>query len=229
MPNKYKVIAAVGEEDLRNLQKKDTKDIDILEIRLDLFSRNYIQKELKKKVKSLALPVLLTYRRAEDSNMRSYVKLFPEDVVDLLKDFNDSSNFLDIELNREGTIFENYATLKFQIVYSYHSFKKSISQKEMRDYIANALPIKSGKPVFKFAITPEDINEAAEFLADIKILSKQSSLIGVCMGESGIISRVFGDQYGSSFTYMTIGEPKAPGQITIDTFKKLRPDLYKNS
>ncbi|NCN10501.1 MAG: type I 3-dehydroquinate dehydratase [Leptospira sp.] len=227
MPAKYKVIASVGEEDLRNLQKKDTKDLDLLEIRLDLFSRNYIQKELKKKVKSLAIPVLLTYRRAEDSNMKSYVKLFPEDVEDLMKDFNSAENYLDIELNRDDTIFAGFETLKYQIVYSYHSFKKSISQKEMKDYISNAKPVKSGKPIFKFAITPEDINEAADFLSDIKVISKSASLIGVCMGEAGIVSRVFGESYGSSFTYITIGEPKAPGQIPLDTFRKLRPDLFK--
>lgn len=227
MPAKYKVIAAMGEDDIRNLQKKDTKDIDVIEVRLDLFSRNYIQKELKKKLKSLALPVLLTYRRAEDSNMRSYVKLFPEDVEEIVKDFNDPANYLDIELNREDTIFENYENTKYQIIYSYHSFKKSINLKEMKEYISIAKPVKSGKMIFKFAITPEDIDETSEFLSDIKTLSKSHTLIGVCMGETGILSRVFGDHYGSSFTYMTIGEPKAPGQIPVETFKKLRTDLYK--
>jgi 3-dehydroquinate dehydratase-1 len=228
MPGKYKVIAAVGEEDLRNLQKKDIKDVDVLEVRLDLFSRNFLQKELKKKVKALSIPVLITYRRAEDSNMRSYVKLFPEDVVDLMKDFNDPNNYLDIELNREDTIFENYQNTKYQIVYSYHSFKKSITLKEMKDYIASAKPVKSGKMIFKFAITPEDINETAEFLNDIKTLAASHTMIGVCMGATGLVSRVYGDQYGSSYTYSTIGEPKAPGQITVETFRKLRPDLYKS-
>jgi 3-dehydroquinate dehydratase I len=226
MPNHYKVIAAVGEDDLRNLQKKDAKDIDILEIRLDLFSRNYIQKELKKKVKSLALPILLTYRRAEDSNMRSYVKLFPEDVADIFKDFNDPNNFVDIEMNREGTIFENYANSKYQIIYSYHSFKKSINLKEMKEYISSAKPVKSGKVLYKFAITPEDISETADFLNDIQSLSAEYTMIGICMGETGILSRVYGDFYGSSYTYMTIGVPKAPGQLTVETFKKLRLDLY---
>jgi 3-dehydroquinate dehydratase-1 len=227
MRSKYKVIASVGEEELRSLQKKEAKDLDVLEVRLDLFSRNYIQKELKKKVKSLAIPVLFTYRKAEDSNMKSYVKLFAEDVEDLLKDFNSPSNYLDIELNREGTIFLNYETLKYQIVYSYHSFKKSITFKEMKDYISNAKSVKSGAPIFKFAITPENIDEAADFLNDIKSLSSSATLIGICMGEIGIVSRIFGDMYGSSFTYITIGEPKAPGQIQLDSFKKLRPDLFK--
>ncbi len=227
MPVKYQVIASLGEDDMKNLQKKDSKDIDIIEVRLDLFSRNYIQKELKKKLRSLGLPVLFTYRRAEDSNMKSYVKLFPEDVSDLMKDFNDPSNYLDIEMNRNDTIFEGYSSTKYQIIYSYHSFKKSITLKEMKDYIAQVPSVRSGKTIFKFAITPEDITETAEFLNDIRVLSKTYTIIGICMGEAGILSRVFGDYYGSSFTYMTIGEPKAPGQIPVEVFRKLRPDLYE--
>ncbi|MDF3822452.1 type I 3-dehydroquinate dehydratase [Leptospira sp. 96542] len=229
MPESYKIIASLGEEDLRNLQKKDTKDIDVLEIRLDLFSRNYIQKEMKKKIRTLGLPALFTYRRAEDSSVRSYVKLFPEDVEGILKDFNDNSNYLDIELNREDTIFKNYENLNFRIIYSYHSFKKSIHAKEMRDFIANAKIVKKKNPIFKFAITPEDIEETADFLNDIKILSKTNTMIGICMGELGIISRIFGDNFHSSYTYLTLGEPKAPGQIAIETFKKLRTDLFKTN
>lgn len=229
MPEKYKIIASVGEDDIRNLQKKDIKDIDVLEIRLDLFSRNYIQKEIKKKIKSLAIPALFTYRRAEDSSMKSYVKLFPEDVEGILQDFNDNSNYLDIELNREDSIFTDYHLLNFRIIYSYHSFKKIISAKEMKDFIENSKQVKKKNPVYKFAITPEDIEETADFMNDIKLLAKSNTMIGICMGESGILSRVFGDYFKSSYTYMTIGEAKAPGQISIDTFKKLRADLFKGS
>ncbi|MCZ8154900.1 MAG: type I 3-dehydroquinate dehydratase [Leptospira sp.] len=229
MPESYKIIATVGEDDIRNLQKKDTKDIDVLEVRLDLFSRNYIQKEMKKKIKSLGLPALFTYRRAEDSSVKSYVKLFPEDVEGILKDFNDNSNYLDIELNREDTIFTNYEQLNFRIIYSYHSFKKSIYAKEMKEFITNAKPVKKKNPIFKFAITPEDIEETAEFMNDIKTIAKNHTMIGICMGESGIISRVFGDYFNSSYTYMTLGDPKAPGQISVDTFRKLRTDLFKGS
>lgn len=227
MPESYKIIATLGEDELRHLQKKDTKDVDVLEIRLDLFSRNYIQKELKKKIKLLGLPALFTYRRAEDSSVKSYVKLFPEDVEGILKDFNDNANYLDIELNREDSIFTNYENLNFRIIYSYHSFKKSIYAKEMKDFISNAKPVKKKNPIFKFAITPEDINETADFLNDIKLLSKTHTMIGICMGELGIMSRVFGDHFQSSYTYMTLGEPKAPGQISVETFKKLRGDLFR--
>lgn len=226
MPKGYQVIASMGEDDLKNVQKKDTKDIDIIEVRLDLLSRNYIQKELKKKVRALGLPALFTYRRAEDSNIRSYVKLFPEDVESIIKDFNDGTNYLDIELNREDTLFTNYDKLNYKIVYSYHSFKKSINLREMQNYIQNSKPVRNKTRMFKFAITPEDIQETSEFLSDIRTLSKTNTMIGICMGEVGVLSRIFGDKYGSNYTYTSLGEPKAPGQISVETFKKLRPDLF---
>lgn len=37
MPESYKIIASVGEDDLRHLQKKDVKEVDVIEVRLDLF------------------------------------------------------------------------------------------------------------------------------------------------------------------------------------------------
>lgn len=98
----------------------------------------------------------------------------------------------------------------------------------MTNFIHKAKPVKKKNPIFKFAITPEDIEETADFLNDIKLLSKSNTMIGICMGELGLISRVFGDKFHSSFTYMTLGEPKAPGQISVETFKKLRADLFKS-
>src|SRR3984885_15361996 len=46
--------------------------------------------------------------------------------------------------------------------------------------------------------------------------SDKQSLVGVCMGEQGIISRVLGVRAGSVFTFAAVspGEETAPGQVT---------------
>jgi 3-dehydroquinate dehydratase-1 len=228
MANNYKIVASMGEDDIRDVQKKDVRDIDIIEIRLDLFTRNYIQKSLIDKIDSLGTPVIFTYRRAEDSNQRSYTKLFSEDVEFLLKQFNNGNHYLDIEMNRSDSIFNNYEKLNFNIIYSYHSFKKSITLKEMKDYIAGVKKVKNKNPIFKFAITTEDLAETAEFLNNIKIISKANKIVGICMGELGMISRIYGDHYHCYFTYVSLGEPRAPGQISIENLKLFRTDLFKN-
>jgi len=59
----------------------------------------------------------------------------------------------------------------------------------------------------------------------MKFLEKNSdhhSLIGVCMGEQGIISRILGLRAGSQFTFAaaTAGEETAPGQIAARTLRE---------
>src|SRR5882672_12144846 len=62
----------------------------------------------------------------------------------------------------------------------------------------------------------------------MKFLEKESykhSLIGLCMGEQGIISRVLGLRAGSIFTFASAmaGEETAPGQVTA----KMLRDIYR--
>jgi 3-dehydroquinate dehydratase / shikimate dehydrogenase len=60
----------------------------------------------------------------------------------------------------------------------------------------------------------------------IQFLSRQAdnhSLVGVCMGEQGVISRVLGVRAGSVFTFgaATAGEETAPGQITAQELRSV--------
>lgn len=60
----------------------------------------------------------------------------------------------------------------------------------------------------------------------IKFLEKESdrhSLIGLCMGEQGIISRVLGVRAGSVFTFASVspGEETAPGQVTAQELRNI--------
>jgi 3-dehydroquinate dehydratase/shikimate dehydrogenase len=58
----------------------------------------------------------------------------------------------------------------------------------------------------------------------MKFLEKQSdkySLVGMCMGEQGIISRVLGVRAGSAFTFASVSdeEKTAPGQVTAQELR----------
>src|SRR5258708_5532870 len=74
------------------------------------------------------------------------------------------------------------------------------------------------------------IVSTATTLADnvtmIKFLAHQGdrhSLVGMCMGEQGVISRVLGVRAGSVFTFAsaTAGEETAPGQITAQELRNV--------
>ena len=60
----------------------------------------------------------------------------------------------------------------------------------------------------------------------IKFLARQGdrhSLVGMCMGEQGIISRVLGVRAGSVFTFASAvaGEETAPGQVTAQELRNV--------
>ena len=66
----------------------------------------------------------------------------------------------------------------------------------------------------------------ADNVAMIKFLSKEGdrhSIIGMCMGEQGIISRVLGVRAGSVFTFASagVGEETAPGQVTAQELRNV--------
>jgi 3-dehydroquinate dehydratase / shikimate dehydrogenase len=76
----------------------------------------------------------------------------------------------------------------------------------------------------------QKIVSTATTLADnvtmIRFLAKESdkhSLIGICMGEQGIISRVLGVRAGSVFTFAALSpdEKTAPGQVTAQELRNL--------
>src|SRR5204863_6760028 len=87
------------------------------------------------------------------------------------------------------------------------------------------------KSLHKMAAYPADFYKivgAATTLYDnvtmMKFLEKQSdkySLIGLCMGEQGIISRVLGVRAGSVFTFAALSpdEKTAPGQVTAQELR----------
>jgi 3-dehydroquinate dehydratase / shikimate dehydrogenase len=60
----------------------------------------------------------------------------------------------------------------------------------------------------------------------MKFLEKEGdrhSLVGLCMGEQGIISRVLGARAGSAFTFAALspGEKTAPGQVTASELRSI--------
>ena len=66
----------------------------------------------------------------------------------------------------------------------------------------------------------------ADNVAMIKFLAREGdrhSLVGMCMGEQGIISRVLGVRAGSVFTFASAsaGEETAPGQVTAQELRNV--------
>lgn len=141
----------------------------------------------------------------------------------LLKAAACGCQFVDIELETADALkaadiekLRRCATL----VLSHHDFKHTKRLQEtfgrMREHPAD---------VFKIVTTATSLYDNVVMMKFLQEHSDRFQMIGLCMGEQGIISRVLGLRAGSVFTFAaaTPGQETAPGQISA---RELR-DIYR--
>jgi 3-dehydroquinate dehydratase / shikimate dehydrogenase len=100
------------------------------------------------------------------------------------------------------------------LIISYHDFK------ETRDLDKVFARIQPFEPEFvKIVPTAKTLTDNVTMMRFLEHVSDHSNIIGICMGDAGIISRVLGVRAGSAFTFAaaTAGEETAPGQIAART------------
>ncbi len=97
------------------------------------------------------------------------------------------------------------------IILSHHNFKntKKLDEQfaEMSQYPAD---------FYKVVSTATNLYDNVVMMKFLEANSGKHEMVGLCMGEQGIISRVLGVRAGSVFTFgaATRGEETAPGQVT---------------
>lgn len=100
------------------------------------------------------------------------------------------------------------------LIISYHDFEAT------RDLDAIFARIVKFQPEFvKIVPTAKSLVDNVTLMHFIERASDQANVIGICMGDAGIMSRVLGLRAGSAFTFAaaTAGEETGPGQIAART------------
>lgn len=106
------------------------------------------------------------------------------------------------------------------LIISYHDFKVT---KKLDEIFERTLRFRGD--FYKIVTTATSLHDNVVMMKFLQQHSDQHFMIGHCMGEQGIISRVLGVRAGSVFTYgaASAGEETGPGQITM---RELR-DVYR--
>ncbi len=104
------------------------------------------------------------------------------------------------------------------LILSFHDFhatkKLEVTLEKMRGLPAD---------FFKVVSTATTLYDNVVMMRLLEKESDRHSLIGLCMGEQGIISRVLGVRAGSAFTFASVspGEQTAPGQLTAQDLRNV--------
>jgi 3-dehydroquinate dehydratase/shikimate dehydrogenase len=102
------------------------------------------------------------------------------------------------------------------LILSYHDFHNT---KKLEETLAKMTVFPSD--FYKIVTTATTLYDNVVMMKFLEQRNDRHSLIGVCMGEQGLISRILGVRAGSVFTFGAISEDQrtAPGQITAQELR----------
>ena len=116
--------------------------------------------------------------------------------------------------------FTSLRTTGLALIVSYHDFHGT------GDLVAVAARIARFQPDFsKIVPTAQSLADNLLLFRELERSGQNDGMIGMAMGERGLLSRVLGPRFGSWFTFASVakGEETAPGQATARTLL----DLYR--
>jgi len=213
-------VAITGTTPAEMIEKADAvvKETPFLEFRLD-----YLDKPL------LALPKLkafltehgeataiATCRR--EANGGKFAGNLAAEIDVLVKASGAGFYLVDLELEsaeeaKKGEL-EKLKEAGAALIVSYHDFKATVNldaiYKRIEPFHADFV---------KIVPTAKTLTDNVTLMRFIERMSDSANIIGICMGDAGVISRVLGVRAGSAFTFAaaTPGEETAPGQIAART------------
>ena len=187
---------------------KNTKDADILEV---WFEKPAFKKLDPKKISNrIKKPIIYKSENPTKSLQEEAVK---------------TSTYIDVDIDTPAKTIKRIKTLnpKIKIIISYHNFKETPYEKDLKRLHKRML--KHKPDIMKFATHAKAIVDSfrmLDFLAEIS--KKEQKAVCLCMGEHGLLTRVAGHLFGNHMMYFSktkaAASSSAPGQITIKEYLK---------
>ncbi|HGJ1036364.1 TPA: type I 3-dehydroquinate dehydratase [Streptococcus pneumoniae] len=221
-----KLIVSVMPRSLEEAQALDATrylDADIIEWRAD-----YLPKEAILQVapaifeKFAGRELVFTLRTRSEGGE---IDLSPEEYIHLIKEVAQfyQPDYIDFEYYSYKDVFEEMLDFP-NLVLSYHNFQET---PENMMEILSELTILNPKlvKVAVMAHTEQDVLDLMNYTRGFKTLNPEQEYVTISMGKVGKVSRITVDVTGSSWSFASLDEVSAPGQISLASMKKIREIL----
>ncbi len=218
---------------------------DLIEFRFDYINdAKFITYSFLKEIMSNIppkIPKIFTFRRRQEGGQ--YDLSINERLKVLRQLIEVKPDYIDIEINSEPEILSNLINLAYdnyvKLIFSYHEFEKSIAYEEIAEKLINFEEklkrelfidlYKINEIIFKIILTAQVFDDNVKVLNICKKLSRQDKkFVCFAMGEVGILSRILCVKFGSLWTYGSLEEKTAPGQIKIEKIREIHQLLFEN-
>ena len=224
-----KLVVSVMPKSLEEVQGIDAMryiDADIIEWRADFLPKEAILQVAPAIFEKFAgRELLFTLRtRAEggeiDLDSTEYVQII-KDVAQLYQ-----PEYIDFEYFSHKDVFEEMLDFP-NLVLSYHNFQETPeNMMEILSELTSLTP--KVVKVSVMAHTEQDVLDLMNFTRGFKTLNPEQEYVTISMGKVGKVSRITSDVTGSSWSFASLDEASAPGQISLSSMKKIREILNED-
>jgi 3-dehydroquinate dehydratase/shikimate dehydrogenase len=213
-------VAIIGSTAAEMIEKATSvvKETPFLEFRLDYLEKPLLALPKLKQffADNTAATAIATCRRA--ANGGKFAGTIAAEVEILSKAAEAGFHLVDIELQSAESIkkagLQKLRETGIALIVSYHDFNAT---RDLDGIYARIAPF---NPDFvKIVPTAKALVDNVTLIRFLERMNDHTNIIGICMGDAGVISRVLGVRAGSAFTFAaaTPGEETGPGQIAART------------
>ncbi|KAJ8470414.1 hypothetical protein OPV22_024757 [Ensete ventricosum] len=208
------LVAKSVEQMMADMAAAKAHGADVVEIRLDHLSDFEPRRDLQLLVGDRPLPVLVTYRPKWEGG--EYEGDDKQRFEALCLAMELGAEYVDVELKVADDFVRLISEKKpdnFKLIISSHNYQSTPSSEELSGLVARIQA--AGADIVKIATTAVDIVDVTRMFQ--VIVHCQVPMIGLVMGERGLVSRLLCPKFGGYLTFGTLGVGKesAPGQPTI--------------
>ena len=213
-------------EEAQQLDRSRYDGADVIEWRADFLDKNEILTVAPAVFEKFAgREILFTLRTRGEGGQ---IDLTSEEYLAIIQDIQSiyHPDYIDFEFYSHREVFEQM--LEFSnLVLSYHNFQET---PENMMEILSELTSLSPKlvKVSVMAHNEHEVLDLMNYTRGFKTLNPEQDYVTISMGKVGKISRLTADLTGSSWSYASVGEESAPGQIPLENMRRIRELLNED-
>ena len=213
-------------EEAQQLDRSRYDGADVIEWRADFLDKNEILTVAPAVFEKFAgREILFTLRTRGEGGQ---IDLTSEEYLAIIQDIQSiyHPDYIDFEFYSHREVFEQM--LEFSnLALSYHNFQET---PENMMEILSELTSLSPKlvKVSVMAHNEQEVLDLMNYTRGFKTLNPEQDYVTISMGKVGKISRLTADLTGSSWSYASVGEESAPGQIPLENMRRIRELLNED-
>lgn len=176
------------------------------------------------------IPILFTFRSSTEGGN---CEISPEtyEALNLAAADQGIADLIDVEAYRDGLDAKGLIKKLHQrggkVVASNHHFDATPSVEDMVKLMKGMEEMDGD--ILKLAVMPKEPEDVCNLLLATSRVSAATPrpVVTMSMGKLGTLSRISGGTFGSAITFASVGEPSAPGQISLYEMRRLFTLLHQ--